>query len=220
MKIGVLGTGIVGRTLGTRLVEGGHSVRMGSRAADHEGAAAWTEAAGENASHGTFVEAAGFGEVVLNCTSGVASLQVLEAAGQENLAGKILIDVANPLDFSMGMPPSLTVCNTDSLGEQIQRALPEAKVVKALNTVNCSVMADPSLVPGDHQVFVAGNDEEARIAVAGWLSSWFGWKPENVLDMGDLTAARGMEMLLPMWIRLMRTLGTATFNWRLEVGEV
>ena len=120
---------------------------------------------------------------------------------------KILIDVANPLDFSKGMPPTLSVCNTDSLGEQIQRAFPGAKVVKTLNTVNSNVMVDPSLVDGgDHHVFVSGNDEGAKAEVTRILKEWFGWK--NVLDLGDITSARGAEMLLSLWLRLSMTLQT------------
>ncbi|MBI4410778.1 MAG: NAD(P)-binding domain-containing protein [Gemmatimonadetes bacterium] len=218
MKIGVLGTGMVGRTLGTSLVQRGHDVRMGSRTRGHQGARAWVAGAGERASEGSFADASAFGDVVFNCTAGAASLRALELAGRDHLSGKILIDVANPLDFSQGMPPTLTVCNTDSLGEQIQRAFPEARVMKTLNTVNCNVMVNPGLVPGDHNLFLSGNDPDAKARVAHWLGEWFGWKRENILDLGDITTARGTEMLLPMWIRLMFALGTTGFNWRVVVG--
>jgi 8-hydroxy-5-deazaflavin:NADPH oxidoreductase len=220
MRIGILGTGTVGATLGDRLVAGGHEVRMGSRTAGNPRAVAWAAAAGTGASEGTFADAASFGEVLINCTAGVASLAALELAGHGNLAGKILMDVANPLDFSRGMPPTLTVCNTDSLGEQIQRAFPEVRVVKTLNTLNCSIMADPTLVPGDHDVFVSGNDPAARASVVGYLREWFGWPASNIIDLGDITAARGMEMILPLWVQLMGTLGTATFNWRVVRAAV
>ncbi|MGC8785631.1 MAG: NADPH-dependent F420 reductase, partial [Armatimonadota bacterium] len=153
MNIGILGTGMVGQAIGAKLVELGHEVRMGSRTADNEKAAQWVAAHGPRASQGTFADAAKFGELLFNCTAGVASLQALEMAGAANLKGKILVDVANPLDFSRGMPPSLAVCNTDSLGEQIQLAFPEARVVKTLNTVNCNVMVNPALVRGAPDMF-------------------------------------------------------------------
>jgi hypothetical protein len=150
---------------------------------------------------GTFAEAAAHGEIVFNATAGAASLDALRAAGAENLEGKILIDVANPLDFSSGMPPTLSVSNTDSLGEQIQRAFPGARVVKTLNTMNSNLMVDPSQVAGgDHHVFVSGNDQGAKAEVTRILQEWFGWK--NVLDLGDITSARGPEMMLPLWLRL------------------
>ena len=212
MRIAVLGTGVVGKTIGTKLVELGHEVRMGSRTPDNERASAWAKAMGPNASYGTHRDAAAFGEAVFNCTTGSASLEALEQAGRENLAGKILIDLANPLDFTQGMPPCLTVCNTDSLAERIQRAFPEARVVKALNTVNAGVMVDPSVVPGDHVLFVCGNDATSKVQVAVWLEQWFGWKRSNVIDLGDITAARATEMFIPLWIRLYGLLGTPHFN--------
>jgi 8-hydroxy-5-deazaflavin:NADPH oxidoreductase len=213
MNIAVLGTGIVGRTLGGALLRSGHAVRMGSRSAASPAAQGWVEQAGRAASHGTFADAAGWGELVFNCTSGTASLEALHLAGSAQLAGKVLVDVANPLDFSRGMPPSLTVCNTDSLGEQIQRAFPEARVVKALNTLNADVMVDPRLVTGGHQLFICGNDSTAK-AQATELLAGFGWRAAQILDLGDISAARGTEMILPLWIRLMQTLGTAHFNFQ------
>jgi predicted dinucleotide-binding enzyme len=221
VKIGILGTGMVGKTIASKLVELGHEVRMGSRAAGNENAVAWATEAGEGASEGAFADAAGFGEIVFNCTAGVASLDALKAAGDTNLAGKLLIDVANPLDFSHGMPPSLSVCNTDSLGERIQRAFPATRVVKALNTVNCDVMVEPARVPGEHIVFVCGNDAEAKEKAVRLLSE-FGWRVERVLDLGDITAARSTEMYLPLWLNLMGQLGTLHFNIELarEVESV
>jgi predicted dinucleotide-binding enzyme len=216
MRIGILGSGSVAQTLGAKLVQIGHEVKLGSRTVTSEKAAAWAGAHGARASHGTFEDAAKFGQVLLNCTAGVASLDALDAAGAANLRDKILMDVANPLDFSKGMPPRLTVCNTDSLGEQIQRAFPDVKVVKTLNTMNCEVMVNPGLVPGPHDIFVCGDDAGARNTVAGYLRAWFGWT--SVVDLGDITAARGTEMLLPAWIRLMQVLGTAKFNWRIQHG--
>jgi hypothetical protein len=218
MKIGVLGTGMVGETVATALVRAGHEVRMGSRTKDHPGAAAWAKGAGTRASAGTFADAASFGEVVFNCTKGEHSLEALRAAGEAAIADKVLVDVSNPLDFSKGMPPSLLVSNTDSLGEQIQRALPRSRVVKALNTVNAYLMVSPSNVPGDHNLFLCGNDPEAKRVVRGLLTESFGWKTGNVLDLGDITAARGTEQYLPLWVRLYGSLGNPNFNIRVVVG--
>jgi len=213
MNIGILGTGMVGQTIGSMLIQLGHEVRMGSRTVDNEKAAQWVAANGPRASQGTFADAAKFGELLFNCTAGVASLQALERAGAANLKGKIVIDVANPLDFSRGMPPSLAVCNTDSLGEQIQRAFPEARVVKTLNTVTCTVMVNPALVAGAQDMFICGNDPEAKAVVVRILKEWFGW--ESVIDLGDLSAARAMEMMLPMWIRLWGVLQTPIFGFKI-----
>jgi predicted dinucleotide-binding enzyme len=210
MKIAVLGTGMVGNAIATKLVQLGHEVKMGSRTAGNAKATEWVKAAGGKASAGTFAEAAAFAEIVFNCTAGAVSLEALEAAGRKNLAGKVLVDVSNPLDFSKGMPPSLTVCNTDSLAEQIQRAFPEAKVVKALNTTNASVMVDPSLIKGDHDIFVCGNDAAAKAQVTEILKGWFGW--QHVVDLGDLTAARGQEMFVIFWVRLYGALKSPMFN--------
>ena len=211
MRIAVLGTGIVGRTLGTKLVELGHEVRLGSRTANHEQSAEWVAGNGDGASQGTFADAAAHGELVLNCTGGAVALEALEAAGAENLDGKTLLDVSNPLDFSQGAPPTLTVCNTDSVGEQIQRAFPGARVVKGLNTVNCEVMVDPSLVPGEHDLFICGDDAGAKAEV-GELLQAFGWPDERILDLGDISGARGLEMYLPLWLRLFGTFGTGHLN--------
>jgi predicted dinucleotide-binding enzyme len=210
MDIAILGTGSVGRTLGSKLVSLGHRVRMGAREAGNEKAAAWAAEAGTNASAGTFADAAVFGEMVFNCTPGNHAVAVLAAAGAANLDGKILVDVSNPLDFSRGMPPSLTVCNTDSIGETLQRTFPGVRVVKALNTMNCQVMVDPGRLAADTAVFVAGNDAEARALVGFFLREQFGWK--TVIDLGDITASRGLEMWLPLWVRLMGPMGTAVFN--------
>lgn len=210
MKIGVFGTGTVGNTIATKLAKLGHEVKMGSRTAGNAKAAEWVKASGAKASQGTFAEAAAFGELLFNCTSGVGALAALELAGQKNIGGKILVDVSNPLDFSKGMPPSLTVCNTDSLAEQIQRAFPEAKVVKALNTMNANLMVDPSLLKGDHDVFVCGNDAGAKAQVTELLKGGFGWK--HVVDVGDLTAARGQEMFVIFWVRLYGAGGSPMFN--------
>ena len=142
---------------------------------------------------------------------GTASIDALGAVGADRLGGKVVVDVSNPLDFSNGMPPSLWVCNTDSLGEQIQRAFPDALVVKTLNTMNCEVMVDPSRVPGDHDVFVSGNDGGAKDQVKQLLGS-FGWSDDRIIDLGDITTSRGPEMYLPLWLELYGALGTGTLN--------
>jgi 8-hydroxy-5-deazaflavin:NADPH oxidoreductase len=197
MRIGVLGTGAVGTALAGKLRELTHDVRVGSRDGSK--------------GDGTFSDVAAHGELLLNCTAGVASLAALEQAGEENLRGKVLVDVANPLDSSGGFPPRLSVCNDDSLAEQIQRRFPEARVVKALNTVGAPVMVEPEIVPDDHTLFVAGDDEAAKEQVVGLLAS-MGWSRERVLDLGGIGASRGLEMYLPLWLSLFRRHGSPLLN--------
>lgn len=223
MNIGVLGTGVVGRAIAARLVELGHSVKIGTRnpqetfgrtGPDRMGQPPFSEWQQQNNAVElvTFAAAAAFGELVVNATNGSASLSALEAAGQANLNGKILIDISNPLDFSKGMPPTLFVSNSDSLGEQIQRAFPGVKVVKTLNTVTANLMIYPSHVGGgEHTVFISGNDANAKSAVCDLLRS-FGWK--DIIDLGDITTSRGTEMYLPLWLRLWGALGTGMINVR------
>jgi predicted dinucleotide-binding enzyme len=184
---------------------------MGSRSAESEALREWLAEAGEGAAGGTFADAAAAGELIFNCTSGEGSLEALEAAGAEDLAGKVLVDVANALDFSKGTPPTLSVCNDDSLGEQIQAAFPRTRVVKSLNTMNNQVMTEPARVPGEHNVFVCGEDDDAKAEVAGLLRE-FGWSEDQILDLGGISASRGTEMYLPLWLNLMGSLGTADFN--------
>jgi predicted dinucleotide-binding enzyme len=210
MRIGILGTGLVGHTIATKLISLGHEVKMGARSAQNPKAARWAGAAGARASAGAFAEAAAFGELVFNCTNGAGTLAALDAAGDANLRGKVLVDVSNPLDFSRGMPPILLISNTDSLGEQVQRTHPDARVVKALNTMNCNVMVDPGLVKGEHDVFISGNDAAAKATVTELLRS-IGWK--HIIDLGDISAARGQEMMVITWARLFGALQTATFNF-------
>ena len=214
MRYGVLGTGAVGQRLAGKLIELNHEVRMGGRSPDNERGLGWATSAGERASYGTFSDAAAFGETVLNCTAGAASLDALRAARPEDIEGKVLIDVSNPLEFSADGAPTLTVCNTDSLAEQIQRELPDARVVKALNTMTNAVMVDPSRIPGPHEAPIAGNDDAAKREVAAMLQS-FGWPAGSIVDLGDISAARGMEMWLPLWLRLFQALGTGDFNLHL-----
>lgn len=214
MKIGVLGTGIVGNTIASALISNGHEVKMGSRSAKNERNIAFVaNAANKNASAGTFSEAAAFGEIVFNCTAGSASLDALKLAGANNLNGKILVDISNPLDFSKGMPPSLSVCNTNSLGEEIQKEFPDVKVVKTLNTIWSKLMVNPSLVNyGDHNVFICGNDEEAKKVIIDLILIPFGWLKKNIFDLGDITKARGTEMYLSLWLSLYGTINSGAFN--------
>ena len=211
MKFAVMGTGTVGMTLAGKLVALGHEVTMGSRRADHPGALAWAAAVGELAHVGTFADAAGFAEVVVNASNGGATMEVLAAAGIPKLSGKLLIDVSNPLDFSQGFPPTLSIVNSDSLGERIQAACLDALVVKTLNTMSAPVMVEPSLVPGHHSVFVSGNDAAARSEVVHLLAS-FGWPADDIIVLGDITTARGTEMYLPLWLRLFGVVGSPHFN--------
>lgn len=222
MKIGIFGTGVVGRTLAARLVGLEHEVMIGTRDAAATLAKAESDMFGNppfstwsaqnpKVALGTFPEAAAFGEILWHATAGTAALEALRLAGAANLAGKTLVDITNPLDFSRGFPPSLFVCNTDSLGEQIQAAFREVKVVKSLNTMTAKVMVEPARLSQDHTVFVNGNDDGAKAQVSAILTGWFGWK--SVIDLGDITASRGVEMVLPLWLRLMGPMKTPLFNF-------
>lgn len=224
MQIGIFGTGVVGQTLASALAAKGHAVMIGTR--DPKDTLArekgnqfnplpykdWQKA-NAKVQLGTFADAARFGEVLVNATSGGGAVPAVQAAGASVIGDKIVIDISNPLDFSKGFPPTLSVCNTDSLAEQIQRAVPRAKVVKTLNTVTANVMVNPSAVNGgDHTLFVSGNDAEAKAKVKRWLGEWFGWK--DIADLGDITSARGTEMVLPLWLRLMGVMGTPMFQFK------
>ena len=220
MRIAVLGTGPVGQQVSARLAELGHEVTIGTRDVDAAMARTGSDAFGNppfpawreqhpGIAVATLAEATANAELVVNATNGSGSIEALESAGEQNLAGKVLVDIANPLDFSQGMPPSLTISNTDSLGEQIQRRFPDVKVVKALNTVNAYVMVDPRRIAGgDHSLFVSGDDADAKAQVIELLES-FGWS--DVIDLGDISTARGTEMYLPLWVRLF-ALGSPMFN--------
>lgn len=224
MKLGVLGTGPVGQAVAAKLAELGHAVFVGTRDPAATLARTNPDTFGNppfkvwrekhpNIELGTLAQAAAHGEMVVNATTGTGSLEALKAAGENNLAGKILIDIANPLDFSKGMPPSLTVCNTDSLGEQIQRAFPKTKVVKTLNTMNAYLMVGPKqLAGGAHTVFVSGNDAGAKEAVQKLLES-FDW--QDIVDLGDITTARGTEMMLPIWVRVWGATKNPMFSFKL-----
>jgi 8-hydroxy-5-deazaflavin:NADPH oxidoreductase len=228
MKIGVLGTGIVGRSHAARLTELGHEIKMGTRDvvrtlslrnSDAMGNPPLKEWLDQNpkVSLGSLSEAAKHGQLVINAVNGQHALEALKMAGGEHLQGKVIMDISNPLDFSKGMPPSLFVVNNDSLGEQVQKAYPKAKVVKTLNTVNAGLQVEPrKLVEGDHSAFLSGNDPEAKKEVVKVLN-WYGWK--NIIDLGDITTARGAEMVLPIWVQLFGILKTPMFNFKIVTEE-
>lgn len=197
MRIGILGTGIVGSTLGQHLTGKGHKIMTGSRTAK------------QGNSIKSFEEAAAFGNLLFNCTRGIASLEAIQMAGIENFKYKILIDIANPVDFSVGMPPRLTICNDHSLGEEIQKLLPKAKVVKALNTVNADIMVNPQIInQGKHDLFICGNDDDAKRTVTEFLIKELGWYRENIIDLGDIVHARTTEAMFLFSISLAMKYGS------------
>jgi predicted dinucleotide-binding enzyme len=196
MKIAVLGTGDVGKALGKGFLALGHDVKMGARSAGNEKAAAWAKEMGGRASEGSFADAAAFGELIVLATLGNANREVLAAAGAENLRGKIIIDTTNPLDFSKGFPPSLSVAGNDSGGEQVQRAAPESKVVKAWNTVGNASMFKPSYPGGPPDMFIAGDDAAAKQKVTEILAD-FGWE---TIDLGGIASARHLEAMCMVWV--------------------
>jgi 8-hydroxy-5-deazaflavin:NADPH oxidoreductase len=210
MQIGILGSGVTAQTIGSKLIQLGHEVMLGSRDEANANAVSWAkDQTGQHALYGTFMNAASFGEIVFNCTLGSASLGALEQAGAESLQGKILIDTSNPLDRSTDQW-SLTVCNDDSLGEQIQRAYPETKVVKTLNTVNANVMVDPAKLLEQTHVFVSGDDIEAKATVVRILRDWFGWK--QIIDLGGIETSRSVEMYVLLWHSLRNAISSQRFN--------
>lgn len=216
MKIAVMGTGMVGAAIGSKLIAIGHAVMMGSRTKNNEKAIEFVNKNPKNASEGTFAEAAHFGEIIFNCTKGEHSLDALKSAS-DALNGKIIVDIANPLDFSLGMPPTLipALSNSNSLGEEIQKTFPEAKVVKTLNTMWNGLMVNPNLIGnGDHINYICGNDAGAKSKVITILNE-MGWKKENILDLGDISAARGTESFLPIWLRIYGATGSGAFNFKL-----
>jgi 8-hydroxy-5-deazaflavin:NADPH oxidoreductase len=223
MKVGIIGAGSVGQALAAKLIANGYDVRLGIRNPSPEEfvkerkmarpLTEWIKETGGKIV--TFAEAAQHGEIVINATSGAVSIEALTLAGSANLKGKILIDVANPLDFSKGLPPSLLPAynHGTSLGEEIQKAFPETHVVKTLNTVSHTVMVNPGSVKADHDLFIAGNNTEAKTKIEALLRKEFGWS--SIVDLGDIVGARGMEHLLPIWIRLWGLFGTPAFNFKI-----
>ncbi len=212
MKIAIMGTGTVGQTIGGKLISLGHEVMMGSRTRDNNKAQEFVAKYGEHASMGTFGDAAAFAELIFNCTAGMGTLQAFGSCLPSSLENKIIIDLANALDFSKGMPPTLSIVNNTSLGEELQQLCAGAKVVKALNTMWCGLMVDPLLVNGgDHDAFICGNDADAKQQVTSLLQT-FGWEATHIIDLGDITKSRGTEMFLPLWLSIYASRGNAAFN--------
>jgi|SRR5688572_6816414 len=213
-KIGVLGTGMVGKTIGTRLIELGYEVKMGSRTNNNDKALEWVKANDKKATTGTFEDAAKFGDIIFNCTKGEITLEVFKQAGVEHFKQKTVIDISNPLDFSQGMPPFLSpqYVNTNSLGEEIQKLLPEANVVKSLNIVNCEVMVNAAKSGGEPTMFISGNSVNAKEEVKAILGQ-FGWK--DIIDLGDISTARGTEMMLPIWLRTYMATGNGYIAFKI-----
>ena len=223
MKLAILGTGVVGRTLAAGWSGSGHQVVMGTR----DPQATSVRPVGEAPAAPTIGEvleaqgiallplaaAAAAADVVVNATSGAASLSALRAAGPAALDGKVVLDVANPLEFSAGFPPTLSVCNDDSLAEQIARELPGSSVVKSLNTVNAGVMVSP---PPGATMFVSGDDPAAKAVVVDLLRD-LGWA--SIVDLGSLSGARGQEMYLALWVRTMAALGTPAFTMAIAMPD-
>lgn len=212
MRIAVLGSGNVGRAVAVGLNKAGHDVVVGSRNPSRPELEQWATESGVRPV--SPAEAGRHGEVLVNATPGSASAEALAGAGGTDLDGTIVLDVANPLDFSAGFPPSLTVCNTDSLAESLQRDFPRLRVVKALNTINSAVMIDPGQLAEPSALFIAGDDADAKATVVEVLNS-LGWDREQIFDLGGLAAARGTEAYVLLWVRLMQSLGTADFNVRI-----
>ncbi len=209
MKVGIFGSGMVGKALGGKLAGLGHDVEISSR--HPEKLQDWLLKVGGRIRVGSLAEVAAHGDLLFNALNGKIALHALSTVDPLDLVGKILVDITNPLVFSPGMPASLFVSNTDSLGEQIQRLLPNLRVVKTLNTVTASLMVNPrQLAEGDHVIFVSGNDADAKARVIEILTDGFGWK--HVIDLGDITTARASEMYLALWLRLWSSLGTGMFN--------
>ena len=217
MKYAVLGTGMVGHSLATKLISLGHEVRMGARFGDHPAAMEWASQNGGSAGHGTFAEVAAWADRVIVAAKGSMIVEVAQATTNGAVAGKTVIDVTNPLDMSNGMPPTLIpeLSNTNSAAEALQNALPDARVVKALNTMNHEIMVNPGKVAGAHEVFVCGDDSNAKSEVFKMLAE-FGW--DDPVDLGPLAAARGTEGMMPFWLRMWGVVGNANFNYKIQRG--
>jgi hypothetical protein len=205
MKVGILGSGVVGQALGRGFAGRGHDVKIGSRTPDSDKLKEWSKNAGPKASTGTLAEAAAFGEILVIATMGTATEHVIDLASPRNFSGKLVVDATNPLDFSQGMPPGLFVGLTDSLGERIQRKLPDAKIVKCFNTVSNVQMVDPKFPGEPPEMLICGNDAEAKKRVTEILKL-LGWPA--ALDVGGIEGARWLEALVPLWVRAGATLNT------------
>ena len=231
MKVAILGTGNVGQTFATKFVELGHEVMLGTRnveatlarkATDNYGSLPFAEWHANNTGVqlGTFADTVAFGDIILNALQGAITISTLQAVSASSFDSKIIIDISNPLDFSKGFPPALSegLNNDNSLGEEIQKILPNAKVVKTLNTMYAGLMINPRALGEDSTVFVSGNDADAKTTVKGVLAS-FGWKESEMLDLGDITTARGTEGILPLWLRIFGATQNGFFNLKVATGK-
>ena len=218
MKIAVFGTGDVGQAIASKLVSLGHEVTLGSRTATNEKAQAWVAKEGGKAKAGTYADAVKGADFVFNCTLGTGTVEALKMAGEGALDGKIVVDLSNPLDFSKGMPPSLFLSNTDSLGETVQRVFPKARVVKTLNTMWNGLMVNPRMLGDTHVNYLCGNDAGAKAQVKDLLKT-FGWKDEELLDLGDISAARGTEGAMLLWLRVWGATKNGAFNFKIVAAK-
>jgi predicted dinucleotide-binding enzyme len=218
MKIGVLGTGVVGEAIASALIGKGHHVLMGSRTAGNEKAKAWKKKGGNKASEGTFRDAALYGDLFFICLNGEHALDAVKTVNTEDVAGKIVMDVTNPLDFTQGMPPGIleNFRGNTSLSEEIQKAIPAAYVIKTLNTVNYNLMVDARKVAGgEHDLFICGNDVEAKNKAKHFLVDNFHWKAARLIDLGGIQSARAIEAIVPFWVLVYRSIGTPLFNFKI-----
>ncbi len=222
MKIGIIGSGVVGQTLGAKLIELGHDLVLGTRdpkKLDEKKNMAgslneWLAGVKGKGKIVTFPEAAAHGEILINATHGQISVEALKMAQADKVGAKVLIDTANELDFSKGMPPGCLASQDHCLAENIQKAFPNLKVVKTLNTISAPLMVNPKVLKdGDHTIFMAGNDKEAKGKVSDLLKT-FGWT--DILDLGDISAARAPEMYLSLWVRLYGTLQNGMINIKVQ----
>lgn len=223
MKVAVIGTGAVGQAIATKLSLLGHKVFIGTRNVSESrsktkaddwgtpGIGSWIKEHPE-VDLLPFKQAVENGkDLIIFAVAGMAAFDCLEKIGKDQLDNRVLVDITNPLDFSQGFPPTLSICNTESLGEKIQNSYPRVKVVKGLNTVTSAIMGNPETIEGDHNLFICGNDQEAKKLVTDLLTS-FGWRERNIIDLGDITSARGTEMLMPLFIRLLGKYQNPFFN--------
>ncbi|HEX9705883.1 MAG TPA: NAD(P)-binding domain-containing protein [Gemmatimonadales bacterium] len=211
MQIGILGTGDVGRTLGAAFITLGHDVRLGSRSATNDKARNWAQQVGPRGSTGTFGDAVAFGDIVVLATLGTATEDAIRLAGPQRFAGKVVIDATNPLEHRPNAPPELAIGFRDSLGERVQRLLPDAKVVKAFNTVGNTHMFRPQFRGGPPDMFICGNDDGAKRTVTEFLTA-FGW---GTVDIGDIQGARYLEPMCMAWVRYGLKSGTWNHAFKL-----
>lgn len=227
MKIAVFGTGSVGQALANRLAGLSHSVTMGTRnvenslardTKDFYGTPTVSEflAANPSITLETYADAALGADIIVLGTKGDGAQEALASAG--NIEGKIVLDITNPLDFSKGFPPTLFLSNDTSLGEVLQAAFPKTHIVKSLNTMYNGLMVNPRALGEDSTVFVSGNDAAAKATVVGILKA-FGWKDTEILDLGDITTARGTEGILPVWLRIFGATNNGFFNFKVATGK-